>query len=190
VAGSVTAVTASQGVITTTADYVRVSTGAEGYLVEFSVGRDKVKDIKIGNTVMVKKTGFYYGEEARVVARGAPNESGSVVVKAQLTTTDWSAGDTVSVAVIYSDKQYWSCVPLAALRPDTGGAYYVLMLAERGTVLGTQTVAQKVTVTVQDKDNNFAAIEGVMEYNAQVIVSASKPVKDGDTVRVSGASTS
>lgn len=186
--GTITTVTVTQSAVTTATDYVRISTGAEGYLVEFSVAQDKAKEIKMGSLVSVKQGNYYWGSEARVVGRSMPDETGQVKMRAQLTSNEWSDGDSVTVSVVLSDKQYWTCVPVAALRPDKEG-FYVLIVMEEKTILGTQTVARKVTVTVTDKDNDYAAVEGIYENNPRIIVSGSKPVNDGDMVRLDEAST-
>ncbi len=186
--GVITTVTVTQSAVTTATDYVRISTGAEGYLVEFSVPQDKAKEIKMGSLVSVKQGNYYWGSEARVVGRSMPDEAGQIKMRAQLTNNEWSDGDSVTVSVILSDKQYYTCVPVAALRPDKDG-FYVLVLAEEKTILGTQTVARKLTVTVTDKNNEYAAIEGMFENDPRIIVSGTKPVNDGDMVRLDEAST-
>ncbi|MFV0412711.1 MAG: hypothetical protein ACK5L3_05495 [Oscillospiraceae bacterium] len=184
VAGTVTNITAAVGAVTADTDYVRISTGAEGYLAEFPVPKDNAKDIKVGNAVSVKQGNYYWGAEARVVGKSMPDETGMITVRAQLTGTDWADGDAVTVTVVFSDRQYWNCVPVAAVRPEADG-YYVLVLYEENTILGTQTVARKVTVTIQDQDKTNAAIDGIYENNARIVVSSTKPVSDGDMVRIS-----
>lgn len=183
--GTVTAITVAQGSVVANTDYVRISTGAEGYMVQFAVEQEKARDLQLGSTVSVKQSGAYWGSEGRITGKSMPDESGNVTVRAQLNSTEWKDGDAVTITAVFSDKMYWNTVPLAAVRPDSEG-YYVLVLSEENTILGTQTIARKVTVTVQDKNEQYAAIDGGgnIDYDARIIVSSTKPVNDGDMVRI------
>lgn len=183
VAGTVVEITPQSGATTTEQDYISISTGSSGYIAEFSVSQDKARAIKMGSIVNITMGDYYWGAEGRVVGKGVPDESGNVMMRASVTGADFQDGDQVNVNLVYSDKQYWTCVPIGAVRPESGG-YYVLVLQDRNTILGTQTVARKQTVTIMDKDKNYAAIEGIYEQNARIVVSAGKPVNDGDMVRI------
>lgn len=192
--GMVSDLTLKQGAVTVDTDYVRLSTTSGGYMVEFKVSQDKLRDITIGSAVNVKLANYYWGYEARITGRGLPDESGMVTMRAQLNTTEFKDGDAVQVTVVLSDRQYWNCVPVGAVRPDENG-YYVLVLGEENTILGTQTVARKVAVTITDQNNEYAAVEftassdGYIDYNAKIILSSNKPVNDGDMVRLGEEST-
>lgn len=181
--GIVSQVTVSRGAITTETDFVSISTGSEGYLVEFMVSPQQARDIRMGSTVSVMPQGYTWGSSAQVTSRGAPDDSGSIPMRAQLNDTSWADGDAVNVSVTISEQQYWSCVPISAVRPDENG-YYVLVLSEENTILGTQTVARKMPVTILAQNNEYAAIDGIYDYEAYIVVSGSKPVSDGDTVRI------
>ncbi len=188
VEGVITDVTVAKGALTTDADYVRISTGAEGYLAQFSVSIDNARNLRVGDIVSVTTEDSYGVSEARITNKSVPDESGMVNISAQLNDTGYSEGDAVKVTAIFSDSTYWTCVPLQAVRPDSGG-YYVLMLSEQSSVLGTQTVAQKVPVTIIAQDETYAAIDGIYEQSARIVVSGTKPVSSGDAVRVDEEST-
>lgn len=180
---------APDGGDTTDADHITLTTSDEGFFAEFAVEKDKVKQIKMSSLVSVQQDNSYWGSEARVVSRGAPDEAGMVTFKAQVTGNEWADGDSVSVVAPLSDKQYWNTLPLAAVRPD-GDGYYVFIISEENTILGKQSIARKIPVTVQDQNNELAAVDGIYENDVRVIVSGSKPVHDGDMVRLDEESTS
>lgn len=186
--GMVTQVSVVKDAVTTETDYVRLATSAGGYVVEFNVTQENARQIKVGSMVSVKLPNYYGGTEARVVGRSMAGEGGAITMRAQMMSGEWTDGDSVSVNVVFSDKTYWTCVPLSAVRPDTEGQY-VLMLYEENTILGQQTVARKVPVEIQDKDENYAALSEIYESNPRIVVSSSKPVNDGDMVRLSEEST-
>lgn len=82
-----------------------------------------------------------------------------------------------------SERAYDSKIPLAALREDSKGSY-CLIITEEESMLGTVKKAKRVDLTVLDKDEKEAAVEGVLEKADQVIVSSEKYVEEGDQVRI------
>jgi hypothetical protein len=183
--GTVAEVTTSQGATTTNADYVRISTGQEGYMVEFYVTPEQARNIRVGSTVTLSQAGNYWmSGTATVYSRGAQNESGQVPMRAQLGDMGFADGDAVSVNLLISDQMYWNCVPISAIRPSEGGGSYVLVINSESSVLGNQSVARKVDVTILAQNSEYAAIDNIYDYETQIIVSATKPVNDGDAVRI------
>ena len=186
--GMVSNLTLVAGAVTTDADYVQLSTSSGGLMVEFKVTQAQLRDIQIGSSVSVVRDQYYWPTEARITGRGIPDESGMVTMRAQLSSNDFNDGDQVNVSVLISDRTHWNCVPVGAVRPDTDGSY-VLVLYEESTILGTQTVARKVPVTVVDQNSDYAAIEGLYENSPRIVLTSSKPVNDGDMVRIGEDST-
>lgn len=94
--------------------------------------------------------------------------------------------DDIGEAIISSkSKKFGTCVPLKALRQGDGNSYYVLVVSEKDTVLGTEKVAKKIEVRVEKKDGEFAALnEGAIARDEVVIVSSNKKIEDGDRVRL------
>ncbi len=182
--GTVSDLTMVSGATTGEADYVQISTGSMGLMVEFVVTQAQMRNIKIGDAIMVQRDGYYYSTEARVASRGLADENGYITVRAQLQSYDFDDGDRVSINIQISSGSYWYCVPVSAIRPDAGESY-VLVLYERSTVLGMQTIAVKTPVTVLEQNSEYAAIDGLYDSQARIVLSSSKPVNDGDMVRVS-----
>lgn len=77
---------------------------------------------------------------------------------------------------------YQTCIPIAALRQSGPDQYYVLVLREKETILGTELVAEKQEITLLKHDSRSAAIEGALSGQDRLILSSSKELKDGDTV--------
>jgi len=76
-------------------------------------------------------------------------------------------------------------VPVSALRSDADGDY-VLTLAEKKTVTGLTYTAKRVDVEVAARDSALVSLRGSLDREALVITSASKPVAEGDRVRLEG----
>ena len=68
-------------------------------------------------------------------------------------------GSIATLKVEKASKKYDTCVPLGALHSD-GDKYYVYVINEKDTILGTETAVDKVQVDILDKNNEQAAIEG------------------------------
>lgn len=82
-------------------------------------------------------------------------------------------------------QPYACCIPVSALRLDERNEAYVLVIREIDTVLGKQAQAAKVSVTVLDKSDKLAAIEGSLG-GQRVIATADRAVEVGSRVRVDG----
>ena len=78
--------------------------------------------------------------------------------------------------------QYQTCIPVAALRQSGPEQYYVLVLREKETILGTELVASRQAVTLLGRDSKSAAVEGSLSGQDRLILSSSKELNDGDTV--------
>ena len=82
-----------------------------------------------------------------------------------------------------ASKKYDTCVPLNVLHSD-GEKYYVYVINEKETILGTETAVDKVQVEILDKNNELAAIDGYFSWDQQFVLSSSKSLRDGDRIRV------
>lgn len=100
--------------------------------------------------------------------------------------TEVSYGDTFTWKIQVPSKQNYSCkIPLTALREDTKGNY-CLVVTEESSALGTVKKAERVDVTVLEKNGEEAAVEAALENTDQVIVGSEKYVEEGDQVRIKG----
>ena len=100
--------------------------------------------------------------------------------------TEAGYGDTFTWKIQVPSKQNYSCkIPLTALREDTKGNY-CLVVTEESSALGTVKKAERVDVTVLEKNGEEAAVEAALENTDQVIVGSEKYVEEGDQVRIKG----
>ena len=84
--------------------------------------------------------------------------------------------------VSHSSEQFGTTLPQRALCSDSSGDY-VLIAREKGTVMGTQTFAERVNVSVIERDGATAAVSGGFSPEDEIIVSSARPVAEGDRVR-------
>ena len=100
--------------------------------------------------------------------------------------TEVSYGDTFTWKIQVPSEQNYSCkIPLTALREDSQGNY-CLIVSEESSALGTVRKAERVPVTVLEKNSEEVAVESVLEKTDQVIVGSEKYVEEGDQIRIKG----
>lgn len=92
-------------------------------------------------------------------------------------------GSIATLKVEKASKKYDTCVPLGALHSD-GDKYYVYVINEKDTILGTETAVDKVQVDILDKNNEQAAIEGSFSWGQKFVLTSSKTLRNGDRVRL------
>lgn len=92
-------------------------------------------------------------------------------------------GSTWSFLAEKSSAGYDQRVPLEALRKDNSG-YYLLLVEERQGILNTETYLRRQAVDLLAKDDTYAAINGSIGRDSQVLVSSSRNVESGDQVRL------
>lgn len=80
-------------------------------------------------------------------------------------------------------RKYPCCVPLSALYIRESGDF-VIRIQENPTILGIQTTAEYVPVSLLEKNDQYAAVEGELSSSDQIIVNASKNIKEGDPIRI------
>lgn len=80
-----------------------------------------------------------------------------------------------------------ACIPLSALHSENG-RYFVYVVNEREGILGTEHYVEEITISVVDKNDRLAAIEGAVSDESLILESSTKEVKKGDVVRLADGS--
>ena len=142
--------------------------------------------MKTGDAVNVALSGISR-PLSNLIIKSISREEGRAKVIADLTDgADAYLGQKATLTHEQKSEEYRSVVPLGGIRGSEGD-YYVLTVVETGGILGLQKTASKVEVTVVEKDNSNAAIEGGVSADDLVIVKSSKSISEGDRVRVQSA---
>lgn len=172
----------------------RISQGA-GVSVSMDSGERSV-DVKIRSTEAGKEGGESSGMSSGEAPSGGEGGTAGEEKGGNASAGFWYApvpegteagyGDTFTWKIQVPSKQNYSCkIPLAALREDTKGNY-CLVVTEESSALGTVKKAERVDVTVLEKNGEEAAVEAALENTDQVIVGSEKYVEEGDQVRIKG----
>lgn len=149
----------------------------------FQVTAKEADRIAAGDSITILRENKQEKEPLSVVSISTPNAEGKVAVRCN--------GKREEVRTIGSQQewklkkqsgQYDNCVPLEALRQGGENEYYVLILVEKQTILGTQLAAKRVDVTLIARDGVHAAVEGELTREDRMITTCSKEIKNGDLV--------
>ncbi len=79
-------------------------------------------------------------------------------------------------------EKYPNCLPPMAVHRDNTRSY-VYVVKEREGILGMEYYVEELSVRVLDENENWVAVEGALDSESQVILSATKEVKNGEIVR-------
>ena len=93
------------------------------------------------------------------------------------------AGQTIQLAVGDKSGKYDTVVPNNAVKEDSNGNF-VYVVNVKATPLGNRYIVEKVKVEVIASDTNNAAIRGEVSEYSNVVVNASKPLDNGQQVRL------
>ena len=182
--GLITKVNVTTGETTTEDTAIRISDQSAGY--KFTTTLDKAsakylsKDDKVtldlGNGTTVE------GLTVQSIDVSAEDKN-SYELTVSIPAKVKKLGSIATLKVEKASKKYDTCVPLGALHSD-GDKYYVYVINEKDTILGTETAVDKVQVDILDKNNEQAAIEGSFSWGQQFVLTSSKTLRNGDRVRL------
>lgn len=105
-----------------------------------------------------------------------------VTFTAKLRETGWTEKG-ISITGDLWQTNYHLCVPMSALRQDSQG-YFVYVMETTQTLMGIDKRVARRDVNIENTDGRYAAVSGALQSGDQVILSSSKPLSDGDSVRV------
>ena len=182
--GLITKVNVTTGETTTEDTAIRISDQSAGY--KFTATLDKAsakylsKDDKVtldlGNGTTVE------GLTVQSIDVSAEDKN-SYELTVSIPAKVKKLGSIATLKVEKASKKYDTCVPLGALHSD-GDKFYVYVINEKDTILGTETAVDKVQVDILDKNNEQAAIEGSFSWGQQFVLTSSKTLRNGDRVRL------
>lgn len=182
--GLITKVNVTTGETTTEDTAIRISDQSAGY--KFTATLDKAsakylsKDDKV--TLDLGKGTTVEGLTVQSIDVSAEDKN-SYELTVSIPAKVKKLGSIATLKVEKASKKYDTCVPLGALHSD-GGKYYVYVINEKDTILGTETAVDKVQVDILDKNNEQAAIEGSFSWGQKFVLTSSKTLRNGDRVRL------
>ena len=160
-----------------------ISVSDLGYTVSFSVKNDQAKKVKVGDKAEI--TSWYWGDSFSAtlseVKTDTANPQTQKTLVFNVTGSDISTGQTITLSMGSKGQPYSAVVPNAAVREDSNGKF-VLVMEAKSSPLGNRYKAVRYDIEVLAKDDNNTAVNGLMgsEY---VITTSTEPIQAGDQVR-------
>gem|GEM_PF-437437 len=168
-------------------DVVTLSRNDEAFVFEGSLDNATSEKLIIGDTGALAYTheGSTQKLEVEIASISVPDEDGNVTISAELPEGSYHSGASAELTITKKSETYYNCLPLSVLRSDANGDH-VLILRQKSTVMGTEWTVARVDVSVTDRDSELMSVESTLSYSDKVVVSANKPISEGDRVRIEG----
>lgn len=109
---------------------------------------------------------------------------GKTVLSVLLDDGSWTLGSAEAV-LRFPSQHYTTCLPVSALHQDSSG-WYVYLVESTSTILGVENKLTALPVTLLEKNETTAAVEGI-SLQAQVAIRGDKPLYAGDSVKVAAS---
>lgn len=154
----------------------------EGYTMTVSVEAEKTKKIKAGISADVLNDWSNSIKADLVEIKNDNQNKKNRILKFKI-SGDVNSGDALSVSIPCSTGRYDTIIPKSALNEDSNGKF-VLVVTSKSSPLGNRYFAQRVDVEVLASDEVSCAVQGSLNMGDYVITTSSKPVKDGDQVKM------
>ncbi len=186
VKATVTKVNVAAGEKTTEAPLLLLADLSAGCKFLAQVEREEEKHLEKNGPVIIKNESKKKTlEDLKIASVEVSQEDPSLLdVCVHLPADGLEIGDSAEMTVEKKSKTYDSCVPIQALHQEKG-TYYVYVVEEKDSILGTQLTAMKMSVTVQEQNEIYAALEeGCLPSGQKVIRDSSKTIEEGSPVRL------
>ena len=147
------------------------------------MSKNDARLLKVGDEATIENVwGSDVSSSIKSIKADPSNPNQSMIVKFDV-KGDVNIGETLSFAVGEKSKRYDTVVPSNAVGDDINGKF-VLVAEVKSTPLGNRYVVRKVDVKVLAEDTNKIAISGdITEYD-NVITNSSKPIENGQQIRL------
>lgn len=158
---------------------------SEGARFTTEISKEDAKYVVVGDAVTLKVNDKSY--EDMTVLSTEPNEDSSVRVTVYVPKKTISIGTHASMEIEQTSEKYATTLPLTAIHAEQS-KYFVYVLEKEDTVLGEETVARKVNVSIVEKNGEYAALsDGSLSEDDSVIVESDTMLANGEKVRLKEA---
>lgn len=158
---------------------------SEGARFTTEISKEDAKYVVVGDAVTLKVNDKSY--EDMTVLSTEPNEDSSVRVTVYVPKKTISIGTHASMEIEQTSEKYATTLPLTAIHAEQS-KYFVYVLEKEDTVLGEETVARKLNVSIVEKNGEYAALsDGSLSEDDSVIVESDTMLANGEKVRLKEA---
>lgn len=153
------------------------------YQFSVTLTKEEKTYVNLGDDVKLK-----LGERKEMNAKVdylAENENapGTFTALLQLPEETGAPGQSGTMICAKAGEKRPCCIPLMTLHEEQTKSY-VYVVGEREGILGMEYYVEEINVSVVDKNDKFAAVEGAITEESRIIQSADKEFKRGDVIRL------
>lgn len=150
-----------------------------------SISKDDLKYVEVGGSAEVKGSSGKEVSGAVIEAvREDEADEDTRILSIVIPENTLSIGESAEFTISKDNGPFSTCVPLSALYGESGKEF-VFVMDTQDSVLGEVQVLRKVEVTVQDKNDRYAALaSGALAGDQQVVTEADRSVGEGSRVRL------
>ena len=158
---------------------------SEGARFTTQISKEDAKYVVVGGAVTLKVSDKSY--EDMTVLSTETNEDSSVSVTVYVPKKTIPIGTHASMEIEQTSEKYATTLPLSAIHAEQN-KYFVYVLEKEDTVLGEETVARKVNVSIVEKNGEYAALsDGSLSEDDSAIVESDTMLANGEKVRLKEA---
>ena len=188
IAGNVTTLNYVAGDTANSGSTVAVMQAAGvGYTLSFSVTKEQAAKLSVGD---VAETVNYWSWDAPInsiilssIKPDTSNPATNRILTFDIQGENLTTGQQIQVSVGQRSANYDLIVPNSAIREDSNGKY-ILIVESKNSPLGNRYMATRVAVEVIASDDTQSAVTGALYGYEYVITTSTKPVEDGQQVRL------
>lgn len=147
------------------------------------IDKEQKKYVGLNNKVNLKLDGSSREKEVSVdYLAESDSMPGSYEIYINLPEGTGTPGMSGVMTHTESGEKHSCCISPTAIHEENN-RYFVYVVKEREGILGMEYYVEEVSIKVLDQNDNWAAVEGALDSESQVIVSSTIAVHNGDIVR-------
>ena len=182
--GVVTQILTGTGGRTTDTAVMLISDESVPCQLKVTLDKEQKKYISLGDRIQLSLEGQGKEQEEKV-AYLAQSREAAEIYEALIELPQGVGTPGISGSISRSDpgEKYRLCLPPAAVH-EAEKQSYVYVLKEREGILGQEYYVDTVNVKVLDQNDNWTAIqEGILDRESLIILSSTREIRKGETVR-------
>ena len=183
--GVITGITVKEGdTITADTPVANISLTESGYEVSCTVTKQQAQLLRVGNEAAIENIWDDNATSTIKSIKADPSNPNQQSIVKFSVKGDVQVGETLQFAVGEKAGKYDTVVPNNAVKDDIDGKY-VYVVKVKATPLGNRYIIKKQKVEVIASDTTNSAIQGEVSEYDNVVTNASKPLDNGQQVRLS-----
>lgn len=157
------------------------------YRLQCYASADEAKYVSAGDAASVTFRSSSEGIETQIASVvEMPDDPSIFIVTAVVPSEFASKYSTAKIECVKTSDRYSEVLPISSLisYSESGKERYcVYKVDDRDTILGRETIAQRVEVDVDDENGQYVAVKGGITSSDEIIVEWDREITDGARVR-------